>query len=46
MQVGLADDGKDAASLWALDANIGDDLLDRVKAVRDVKAVFAVRFST
>jgi D-3-phosphoglycerate dehydrogenase len=45
MQVGLGDDRKDAASLWVLDTPIGDADLVKVRAVRDVKAVFAVRLS-
>lgn len=42
MQVGLAEDKKDAASLWALDAPLSDQLLERVRSVNDVKAAFRV----
>ena len=46
MQVGLADDGKDAASLWALAAPIGEAVLSKVKNAHDVTAVHAVTFGS
>jgi hypothetical protein len=45
MQVGLGDDRKDAASLWVLDSPISEGDLGKVRAVHDVKSVFAVRLS-
>lgn len=46
MQVGLADDGKDAASLWALAAPIGEAVLSKLKTAHDVTAVYAVTLGT
>lgn len=45
MQVGLAEDEKDAASLWALDAPLPDELLARVRKVHDVKASHRVQLT-
>lgn len=42
MQVGLGDDGKDAAALWALDSAISTDILDKLRATQAVKQVFAI----
>ncbi len=42
MQVGLAEDGKDAASLWALDNQLPDGLKDKIASTPDVKQVFSV----
>jgi D-3-phosphoglycerate dehydrogenase len=42
MQVGLSDDGKDAASLWALDKPLTAALLDKVKGTHDVKLALCI----
>ncbi len=45
MQVGLSDDGKDAASLWALDSRPSDDLLAKIRASQNVKEAYIVGLS-
>ncbi len=42
MQVGLSDDGKAAASLWALDKPLNDELLAKVKGTHDVKLALCI----
>lgn len=45
MQVGLADDGKDAAALWALDGTVPAEVLEQLRTAPGVKQVYAIRFS-
>jgi hypothetical protein len=42
MQVGLADDGRDAASLWALDKALEASLLDQIRGNSAVKHAYCV----
>ncbi|HEX2733854.1 MAG TPA: phosphoglycerate dehydrogenase [Polyangiaceae bacterium] len=42
MQVGLADDGRDAASLWALDKALAPELVDQIRASSAVKQAYCV----
>jgi D-3-phosphoglycerate dehydrogenase len=42
MQVGLADDGRDAASLWALDKALEAALLDQIRSNSAVKHAYCV----
>lgn len=45
MQVGLSEDGKDAASLWALDGGIDAASLEKIAQTKDIKQVFSVSLS-
>ncbi|MEN9579825.1 MAG: hypothetical protein RJA70_2834 [Pseudomonadota bacterium] len=45
MQVGLSEDGKDAASLWALDGSIDAASLEKIAQTKDIKQVFSVTLS-
>lgn len=42
MQVGLSDNGNDAASLWALDKAPDDALVQKIRGTHDVKQVFSI----